>query len=301
MVAGIEAFFFAPISLTSLGVFRIVFGVYILLPALGYLRERRWFLGVEGLHPIALYRKETAPSYLSLFSYLPAKNWVVDAVLCMHLVAAVALTLGFLTPWAAAVCFLTLVSIHHRNPKITYGGDALSRAMCFFLIFADAGHTVSFDYYISSGFTSFLNPQYGVPGAMRLMQNQLAALYFFAGVTKLKSADWRRGIALYNVPQLTMVSHWPTPRFVFENLFLVKLMTWGSIALEVVLACVLWIPGREVLCVVIAMGFHFVMNWVFKILVFQYLMMASLLLFIPGDAMERLIAALIHFANLKAA
>ena len=192
-----NSFFHTPESPATISLFRIFFGLLLTCNAALLLREATLWFGPTGIYSIDYYNKSWRKSYFSLFSYLPATDFAVYFVLWLHLAAAVLLTVGFLTPVCALLVFITLVSIHHRNPTINHSGDSVLRLMTFLLIFSFAGRQFSVDSVL------FESPLYAgtsvSPWCVRVMQLQLSILYFHAFAAKLSGRAWRNGTAAYSL------------------------------------------------------------------------------------------------------
>ena len=105
-------------------------------------------------------------------------------------VAALVL-LGLFTRAALVATFLTLISLHHRNPYVEGGGDAVLRALMFWMIFVDAGARLSLDVRLGRRPARELIPAFPV----RVLQLQIASIYLFAFLTKT-GPSWRDGSAI---------------------------------------------------------------------------------------------------------
>ncbi len=119
------------------------------------------------------------------------------AVLGLYLlgfVPAVALLLGLFTRAATVATFLQLVSLHHRNPWVDDGGDAVLRALLFWLSFADCGARFSLDVRLGRRPRSDRIPA----APIWLLQAQIASIYLAAAAAKT-GIVWREGTALHEI------------------------------------------------------------------------------------------------------
>src|SRR5581483_2165602 len=114
------------------------------------------------------------------------------------------LTLGLATRPATIVAWALAVTFHNRLPWVLNGGDALFRAGLFYLMLAPSGAAWSLDRWLFPARQPVLVPAWPV----RLMQIQLALIYFATGVSKLP-ADWLSGEAVYWVMNDLAVARWP--------------------------------------------------------------------------------------------
>ena len=142
-----NAFFHTPQSATTIGVFRILWGVLLLVNGLLLVKDVSLFFGPNGLLPINPSRRPLRLR-LTLFELLPKTQISAYLVLAMHLLAAFSLTIGFYTRSSATLAFTTLLSLFHRNSAVFHGGDTVIRALTFLLIFSRADQAFSLDHHL---------------------------------------------------------------------------------------------------------------------------------------------------------
>jgi len=125
--------------------------------------------------------------------------------------------------------------------------------------------------------------------AFFMIRVQMAAVYFVSGISKLAQAEWANGTAMYYW-MLTFGSapHWVLA--VVRQPVIVVALTWGAIALEVVLAIALILPKKTWRpLLVMAITFHFMIACFFGLSSFSTAMIAGLLLYLhPIDHQFRL-------------
>jgi hypothetical protein len=142
-------FFFAEVSTVPLSTLRILLGVVMLADFAGLWRERHTWLGNQGplTHECWLRISE---SRLSIFRFMGSRTWIVNIVCVVHGMLAVAVVTGMGTVVTLPLLFISLISIHHRNPFILYGGDTVVRLLLFLLCLGlgSAGSSLSFDHWI---------------------------------------------------------------------------------------------------------------------------------------------------------
>ena len=275
-----EHFFFEPAPVHSLAIFRIAFGLVLLLDAVFLLANLDQYLGPKGLTEHHRYFKHNHGRALSLFLHLPPTLGTVYGVMGLHLLAVTCLTLGFLTPLSAALAFLTVRSIVNRQPSISNGGDNVAKIMCFFLIFAPAGHAYSLDEIL---FHAPSHPggeyQNQAPWAVRLMQIQVSIIYLYTAYWKLKGTTWRAGTAIYFAAVHAMYRKFETPRWLLRTP-VVQMLTWGTLAVEFGLGFGLWIDDFRIWLVLLGFLLHLGAEYMLNVHLFGWYMMACLLLFV---------------------
>ncbi len=88
--------------------------------------------------------------------------------------------------------FISLTSLHQRNPFVLHSGDTILRLFSLLLAFAPVGAMLSVDAWVS-GTVASDSP----PWALRLMQVLMATIYLRSLGWKLRGRWWREGSAVY--------------------------------------------------------------------------------------------------------
>jgi len=284
-----NAFFHAQEAAYTIAVFRIVFGVLLLTNAALFVRHARLWIGPDGFFSHDSYRAIYGHSRFTLLRYLPPTDGWVGAVMAAHVMSAALLTIGFATRWSAAAAFITLLSIHHRNPVLVYGGDDVLRLLGFLLIFSRAGAALSVDALVDG--RPIGDPAVGDAWCTRLMQLQVSFVYFAAFLNKLEGRSWLEGTAGFYAVEVADFRRHRLPRFA-RTLFWSQTGTWSVLATELLLGPAIWI--RELRYPVLALGvtMHVAMDWFMNLQLFGATMIASLLLFVDPAAVGGALHAL---------
>jgi hypothetical protein len=279
-------FFFTPEPAVTVAAFRILFGVILVVHGLLLWPHASLWYGPRGFLPYKQYCQIYGRSRFSVFQFLPDSDLTARVVLAVFIAAAVSLSLGILTTVSASLTFVLLVSIHNRNPAVLHGGDDVLRIMAFLLIFSSAGAELSVDRYVSSG-QPFVG-EYTSPWVLRLMQLQVSIIYLRAGLAKLGGASWLSGSAAYYPTQVQEYRRFPLPR-VLINAFWIRLVTWGTILIELGLGTAIWVKEFRSAILLCGLAFHLVLEYFLNLQLFGWTMMCCLLLFVsPTDLMSLL-------------
>lgn len=283
------AFFHAQEPAFTIALFRIVFGVLLLINAALFARDARLWIGPDGLFSHRSYCAVYGHSRFTLLRYLPPKDLWVTAVLAAHALSAALLTIGLATRWSAAAAFVTLLSIHHRNPVLVYGGDDVLRLMGFLLIFSRAGAALSVDARI--GGHAIAAPAIGDAWCTRLMQLQVSFVYLAAFLNKLGGRSWVDGTAGFYAVEVADFRRHRLPRFA-RSLSWSRAGTWSVLATELLLGPAVWV--RELRYPVLALGvaMHVTMDWFMNLQLFGAIMIACLLLFVDPAVVAEALRAL---------
>jgi Vitamin K-dependent gamma-carboxylase len=284
LVAAWNNFFFAPRSPLPVALFRILYGT--MVTATLVLLHRDW-LAWYGAHPwvsMATVQQLEPGTRLNVFTIIPQNNHYIETLFWVFLAAAMCLTIGLLTRLSAATVFLCLTSIQQRNLYITHGGDTFLRVAGFFLIFAPAGAAMSVDRFIRLR-KGKEGPQIQPrsPWAQRMIQFELALMYFMSFWWKSLGHPWVNGTALYYVIHFDEIRRFPIPDWIAQPA-IVKLGSWFTLALEFALGTLVWIKEFRYPLLLLGLLFHLCLEYLFNIPLFQWDILAGYVLFIdPAD------------------
>lgn len=205
-----HSLWFKPIDVRQFALLRIAFGyltaVYLvqLLPFIpAHFSAASWFADTP-LPPVLNWGS------WSLFS-LPIDHYAIPyayAILTLGISAAIAMMIGWQTRLTTATAWIILVSLWNRNPLLLDGDDAVLKVMLFYLLFAPCGHAWSIDARHTP------QPQRSAIWPLRLIQFQIALIYFVSGWVKFHSTEWLNGTVLQYV-----LSHPHYARFNLGALF----------------------------------------------------------------------------------
>lgn len=277
-------FFFAEESPTPIALFRILYGVMV-MATLALLRPDwlNWY-GVHAWVSLPTALKLEPGARLNLFLLIPQNDAWVEALFWVSLGSATLLTLGFLTRLNSVLVFVCLTSIQQRNLYITHGGDTFLRLAGFFLIFAPAGAAFSLDRLIRiRRGKETVNIQPRSPWAQRMIQLQLALLYFVAFLLKIKGAPWLQGTALFYVYHLDELRRFPLPSWFFHPVVL-KLGSWSALVLEFSLGVLIWVKEFRYFLLALGLLFHLWLEYSLNTPLFQWDILSAYVLFVdPND------------------
>lgn len=282
-----NAVFYAREPATTIALFRVLFGLLLIANALLFVRQARLWIGERGVLPRERYLEAFGHSRFTLLAYLPGSDAWVFVILGLHVLAATSLVLGFATRCSAAVVFITLVSIQHRNPLVLYGADHVLRLMSFLLIFSRAGEVWSVDHWLMA--RAGQQALEGTAWCSRLMQLQVSIVYFKAFVSKLGGETWREGSAVYYAVEAAGFQRARLPRFA-RGLFWSRLATWWTLAVEFALGGLVWIPGPRYPILLAGVGLHLLTDVFMNLQLFGVTMIVCLTLFIEPQALYGLLA-----------
>ncbi|MGA7625331.1 MAG: HTTM domain-containing protein, partial [Candidatus Acidiferrales bacterium] len=224
---------------------------------------------------------------LSLFAVIPQTDFWIHALFWALLLAAFCLTIGLFTRVSTVIVFLCLASIDQRNLFILNGGDTFLRVAGFFLIFAPAAGGLSADRLIRiwRG-KETVEIRQRRPWAQRMIQFDLAILYFSSFCWKLGGTPWVQGTALYYVYHIDELQRFPLPSWLLRPTML-KLESWFALGLEFSLGVLIWIKELRYYLLAVGLLFHLTLEYSLNVPMFQWDVLSAYVLFFEPSDLER--------------
>lgn len=229
-------------------------------------------------------------------------------LLCMFL-----FMIGFCTrvtavlSWAGMLCYL------QRAPTSLFGMDTILMIVVLYLMIAPSGAALSVDRLIARWWATRRAlregrplPHFGPPAprisatvALRLLQIHLCVVYLVSGLTKLQGSSWWAGSAVWN----TMANAEFSPmylalytRFLYflaDHRWLWELVVSGgtfyTLAFEISFAFLIWNPRWRWLLLTLAVLLHTGIAIFMGLVTFSMSMLVLLLVFVPPEAVHRLV------------
>lgn len=296
-------FWFKPASPTPIALYRICLGLIVLQCLLIHLMaDWSLYFGDYPLIPLEVMigKYWGVQPFFDLMLLLPPGETWRWYFFYFTVAAAVMMTLGLFTRVSSVVVFLCLMSLQNHFLLNQNSGDNFLRLSCLFVALSNAGDAFSLDSLIRSlrqdwRVTGFRAPL-SAPWAQRLMQVQLAMAYMHAFITKIEGQRWNDGTAVYFASRYDDIMRFPLP-FLLDNLFVINILTWGTLVVEFALATFIWWRPARYWVMLFGLGLHAGIEYTMNLPMFQWLFMTSYTLFIyPEDltkVMDR-INAFIH-------
>jgi hypothetical protein len=285
-----DKFWFSEASPLPVATYRILLGTLMMLFVLLLIPDLFVWFGARGMvsnQAVADWSNGKAV-YLNLLSFFPDNdNALVIFQICFFL-AALSLTVGFKTRVASVLCFMCLATIYHRNPFIFNSGDTYMRVSTFWLMFAAAGNALALDgrrsRHIENGNFDEYTPVSIWP--QRLLQLQLTVVYMHTFFCKIVGGPWIEGTAVFTASRIEDLQRLPIP-FVFEHAWTINFLTWSTLALEASLFTLIWVKEFRYWVIAAAICFHLTIEYHMNIPLFEWLMIASYVLFIDAKDLAR--------------
>ncbi len=290
-IAAWYRFWFDAPDLRQLELVRIGVGITLFLVYLcqaGHLDELYTEDGWVPLSSLASMRED--PSHVSVL-YRVTDLAHVTAIWLLLLVASLAFTVGFQTSWIKWVVWLLHISFANRAPEVTYGVDSISSNLLIVLCVSPVGRCLSVDAWLRRPrpprvpWLPALQRARASVG-LRLVQIQMAIVFFFAGTEKLRGSDWWDGDAIWYAMTDYEFNALPLGFFA-ANMWLVNALTYGSLLVELGYAFLVWDHKTRPIFVVAGIALHIGVAIAMGLVLFAVPMIAGHLAFAPSTWLDR--------------
>jgi predicted DCC family thiol-disulfide oxidoreductase YuxK len=231
----------------------------------------------------------------SVFFYF-SSPWQWVAFHSLFLMCLAAFTLGWHTRWMKWAVLIAHISYDYRNPSVVYGVDAIAACLLLIMCFAPLGRALSLDRVREVRLAKLSDltahpPQFTSPWAFactRLMQIQMAVLFFFSAVDKLRGEDWWNGDAVWQV----FVSNDYYNAFLLNvlasNLWLVNIATYATVLIEIAYPFLIWQRRSRPYALAGAIFLHLQFAFLMNLYYFSFVMIMGHMSFLRRSWLHRL-------------
>ena len=194
-------FWFRPISAKGTGIMRITLGMMLVMTSIDVFPDLEILIGPNGVYAEGAAKRGMRLARWTYFDRIGTLEGMQIAH-GLGLLCNILFMVGYKSRTTGILSLLANVALYQRNTWFMNGGDRLVREMTFYLCFVPCGATFSVDAWLKdrklfrTGQRIERNPKIPIL-AMRLIQIQIAVVYFLSGLEKWDSGSWHRGSALY--------------------------------------------------------------------------------------------------------
>ncbi|MBX9721710.1 MAG: HTTM domain-containing protein [Candidatus Obscuribacterales bacterium] len=282
----IENALFEPASPLPLCLFRIVYGLVLLEYCFLLAPELiTCFSDINGILRIQTLSNVFSLPVINLLTVLPpGDNWII-AFFIVFVIACICVTIGLFSKVSMILVYLGLVSFQHRNIYVMHSGDHLLALAAFYMLFAPIDSALSLDRIRRIWFSSQMPaeiPEKQSLWAFKAYQFQFALIYFQTSWAKLSAPIWWNGTAMYYVLRYEEFARFYVP-FVPYNMILIKLSTWAALCIEFCAWIFIWFKETRYYVLGSLVLLHIGIDYAMNIPVFEHIMLASLIIFIPAE------------------
>lgn len=285
------------IDARSLATFRVAVGTIVLVDVAIRAGDFAAHYTEAGVLPLTALRETLNPATWRWSIYvLSAADWWPAVLMGLTAVCGTLLVLGLATRVATAATWVLLLSIHNRVPVIINAGDTLLHVLLLWALFLPLSGRWSIDAWLrkrAAACTPSPSPQKVCSPASAAILLQVVLLYVAAGVYKLGNDDWWSGLSLYYVMSFDAYAR-PAAAWMLQFPHLLKLLTWGTVALEIGGPVAAFSPWQtapiRVLVIAFFVAFHLGIEATMTVGLFSWVSAAAWLLFLPTAFWDRLAA-----------
>lgn len=284
----LEEFWFPTISGRVLALIRIFLATAMIYDTFTFLPARDSLFGLEGILGEFGSRRpySTLTSFIESFGgHVPALDPTgLNILFAIYIYALLMLLVGYYHRFAALLVWIIYQYFMMRNYIIFDGGNSLASILLFFIIFLPADATLSLRTWIreKSWQESWKEKVIESAWALRLIQIQICIVYMSAFWYKTQGETWLNGSAVYYATRLPIYVN-PDFAFLFEGILFIKMATYATLALEISFPILIWFRRTRIWILTAATLFHLVLEFSLVINIFQWVMIAGLLSFLPPE------------------
>ena len=275
--------FGSPVTLSA---FRIIVGFLSFINFLMLSVDLQTWFGERGLYPTWMAERFAGefPRFTLLGEVTDFR--VVVVLYVLTLVASLMVMFGLWTRASTIALFVLAVSFHHRNPDVLHSGDWLLRAWMFIIMLGPSGAALSLDRIIGlrRGTVQIDLPTVSL-WPQRLVQIQLALVYFMTVWLKWGGSFWRDGTATYYPAQLREFDRFPVPDFLNQPPF-TMVTTYGTLFVELALATLLCAKPLRKFVLIAGLCLHGYIEYSMNIPLFQWVIVAAFICHYESEELQ---------------
>jgi predicted DCC family thiol-disulfide oxidoreductase YuxK len=281
----------APLELVRIGIGAVVLFHYSM--ATPFLFDL-W--GDAGLMPrAAAMQYLDGPWMQSVFFYFTAPwQWIAFHV--FFLLCCAAFVLGWRTSWVKWTVLVGQISYDYRNITLVYGADSIVACLLFILCLAPIGRTISLDRVravraakrtgLEAAPPPFTSPWAGA--CIRLLQIQMAVLFFYSGTEKVRWDEWWSGDAIWLVFTTYEFYNPVLLHFLARQYWLVNVATYATILIEIAFPFLIWQRRTRPYLLAAAIFLHLMFAILMGLVYFSFVMITGHMSFVRREWLHAL-------------
>ena len=260
------------------------------------------FWGDGGWMPLAnalrLDESWSQPAFAQSVFFYFTSDWQLVAFHTVFLLSCAAFMLGWRTSWVKWIVLAGKISYDYRNPIFLYGVDSIIACVLFVLCLAPIGRAISLDRVravraAKRGNLEATLPPYASPWAgacTRLIQIQMALLFFYTGVHKIKWEEWQNGDAIWVVFTQNEYYNPVLLDVLASQYWLVNATTYGTVLIEIAFPFLIWQQRTRPYLLAAAIFLHVMFGTAMYLVYFSFAMMMGHMSFVRSEWLARLSA-----------
>jgi predicted DCC family thiol-disulfide oxidoreductase YuxK len=252
------------------------------------------FWGDTGWVPRALALENVDSWTQSLLFYFSAPwQWIAFHVL--FLLCCAAFMVGWRTAWVKWIVLVGQISYETRNPNLPYGVDQILACLLLILCLAPIGRAMSLDrvravraakrFKLDGTLPPYASPWAGA--CTRLMQIQMAVLFFYSAVAKTGD-DWWEGDAIWLVFSNNEFYNSVLLDLFARQYWLVNIATYSTVLIEIAYPFLIWQSRTRPYMLAAALFLHLNFAIFMGLIYFSFVMIMGHMSFVRPEWLARL-------------
>jgi len=231
----------------------------------------------------------------SIFFYLP-QNWQLALFHTVFLFSCASLMFGWRTSWVKWIVLIGHISYAQRNPMLTYGVDSIAASILLLLCLAPVGRAMSLDRAREvrafkrrhlDGRPPVFTSRWAF-ACRRLMQIQMAVLFLFSALHKVRAEGWWHGESIW---QVFLTTDYQIPfmlDLLASNFWMVNIAVYGVVLVELAFPFLVWQKATRAYLLIGAIFIHLLFFFFLSLHYFSFVMIMGHMSFLRYDWLERL-------------
>jgi Vitamin K-dependent gamma-carboxylase len=289
-----QNFWFKPISPASIAIYRMLIGLLLLQTFLVQLDGDflNWF-GKDAAVNLETVRHtiwHDSPHFDALLMFYQ-QDWALKVYFFSLVTASFCLLIGFATRFSSGYLCLGLISMQNHCFPYVNGGDNFMRFATLFMTFSAAGDYLSVDAMLAKRRNGSHEPSGLATWGQRMIQLQLTLVYANTFFAKIVLPSWHDGTAVYYTVHYDDLVHLPAFG-ILDNIEACRVLSWYTLIVEGSMFSLVWIPKLRNYVLAAALLLHLGMDWCLNLPVFEFVFIATLITFVPGESVEKVLRKL---------
>lgn len=285
LIEGWDKFFFEERPTEGIAVFRILWVGLLLMYYFSDIGNIRDFYGPHGLISLGTVRERFPMVHANVFHMFNLSYEFTYLLFVIYGVSLLMALVGLFTRPALIVALICMTSFHQRNIWLLSSSELLMRTITMLMIFSPCGISLSIDSLINRFNNRPSKKRESTIWVLRLIQIQVSVIYLWTVWHKLKGDTWLNGTAVYYATRLEDLVNFTIP-YMMDSLPFLKLLTWGTLAIEFSLGTLIWVKKFRKPAIIVGILFHLSIQYFMSIPFFELYMIALLVNFFSPEELR---------------
>jgi predicted DCC family thiol-disulfide oxidoreductase YuxK len=228
--------------------------------------------------------------------YYMTQPWQLIAVHIVFLFCCAAFMSGWRTTWVKWLVLIGHLSYAQRSPEVTYGVDAILASLLLLLCLAPIGKAFSLDRVRALCKAKRDNLDAQLPvftsrwafACRRLMQLQMAVLFFFSAAHKIGETDWWQGDAIWHVFYASDYYSATLLNLFASQFWIVNIASYGTVLIEIAFPFLVWQRQTRAWLLAGAVFLHLLFFFFLGLHYFSWVMIMGHLSFLRQEWLDNL-------------